>query len=277
MEIDGETYLMPTDIAAPSTDERDFIKSESTARSALLDPVRATGARTTITVIAACREPPFAVSTGRGIGTARGQDRISPPQGAFVIFSAGTGQLALDHLSEDDTCENSVFTRLILPRVQTPSPQLHSLMAGLRRDVRDLAQTVNHDRFPGNYDELPGQFLFTQAAAAATSASKPNQEQMRQDFNLTRRLGTVAAYDTFLDRYGDQEDAFLVQLAPQLWGARDAEAPAETTTPGAVEVTGLSPREIIRQTQIRLNALGCGAGRLMVSSDGARAPPLSAS
>jgi len=260
VEIDGENYLLPTDIAAPSAGERDFIKSESIALSALLDRVRATGARTTIAVIDACRENPFAVSTGRSIGTARGLGRISAPQGTFVIFSAGAGQLALDRLSEDDTSENSVFTRLFLPRLQTPDLELRSLMAGLRRDVRDLAKTVNHDQFPAYYDELLGQFFFAQAAAATTSAGTPDQEQMRQDFDLARKLGTPAAYDTFLDRYGDQENAFPVQLARQLRGTGDTQPPAGTTPPDTVGITALSPREIIRQTQSRLNALGCGAG-----------------
>lgn len=42
VEIDGENYLLPTDIVVPNSGERDFIKSESIALSELLDRVRGT-------------------------------------------------------------------------------------------------------------------------------------------------------------------------------------------------------------------------------------------
>ena len=48
VEIDGENYLLPTDIVAPKSGESDFVKSESIALSDLLDRVRATGASTAI-------------------------------------------------------------------------------------------------------------------------------------------------------------------------------------------------------------------------------------
>ncbi|MEM1006972.1 MAG: caspase family protein, partial [Pseudomonadota bacterium] len=140
VEIDGENYLLPTDIVAPTSGETDFVKSESIALSNLLDRVRATGARTSIAIVDACRDNPFDTVAGRSVGKTRGLGRINAPEGMFVIFSAGAGQMALDRLSDDEAARNSVFTRALLPRLSQPGLELRSMVADLRREVRDLSR-----------------------------------------------------------------------------------------------------------------------------------------
>jgi uncharacterized caspase-like protein len=96
VEIDGENYLLPTDIIAPSTGGKDFITSESISLSQLLDRVRATGARTTIALIDACRNNPFC--HGRG-PVDRHHARSGPDHRTAGVFrdflgrgrTAGTG------------------------------------------------------------------------------------------------------------------------------------------------------------------------------------------
>lgn len=275
VEIDGENFLLPTDIVAPQSGARDFIKSESIALSQMLDRVRATGARTTLAIIDACRENPFAATNGRSIGNARGLGRLTAPEGTFVIFSAGAGQLALDRLDDNDGERNSVFTRLLLPRLKEPGLELRSMMAGLRNDVRDLARTVGHDQFPAYYDELLGQFYFTPVAARGritepqAQAAVSGDASLRADFELARTLNTVEGYDAFLQKYGDQTEAFPVTMALLLkkeaqtgnsskpaertQAPKPAETPRDTSQP-------LDRRAIIRASQTQLNALGCKAG-----------------
>lgn len=285
VEIDGENYLLPTDIAVPVAGEKDFIKAESIALSQLLDRVRGTGARTLVAVIDACRNNPFQRSTGRSIGRTRGLGRISAPQGTFVIFSAGAGQLALDELTEDDPAENSVFTRTLLPLLDRPGLELRPLMAQLRVDVRDLARTVSHDQVPAYYDELLGQFYFAPPAAEPAATPAPDaaapSDRMRADFELARSIGTPLALAAFLDRYADRSDAFTYQLARQLLDAQTAGAARDSTPPepddrqaalippadAAADVAPDAPpepapdrRAIIRDTQAALNAVGCDAG-----------------
>ncbi len=277
VEIDGENYLLPTDIALLGSGEQDFVKSESIALSALLDRVRATGTRTTIAVIDACRENPFATAAGRSIGRARGLGRITAPQGTFVIFSAGAGQLALDRLNDSDTGRNSVFTRLFLPRIADPELELRPMMSELRTEVRALARTVNHDQFPAYYDELLGEFFFATAEPASfgTAAAEPGPDPagglIREDFALARSIGSVEAYDAFLERYAGESDDFTVQLARQLRdklaGRTEAPAPAEEAPVETAAVQAAQPanrRDIIRLTQEKLNTLNCKAG----SADG---------
>ena len=137
VEIDGENYLLPTDIIAPSDVQKGLISSESVALSSLLERVRRTGARTTVAFIDACRDNPFATKAGRSIGSARGLARIAAPEGTFIVYSAGAGQQALDKLDDEDTNANSVFTRNLLPKLSQPGLEIRDLVSQLRLEVRD--------------------------------------------------------------------------------------------------------------------------------------------
>ncbi len=272
VEIDGENYLLPTDIVAPETGAERFVKSESIGLASPLERIRATGARTTLTIIDACRDNPFAAGTGRAIGGTRGLGRIAAPEGTFVIFSARAGQLALDRLSDEDPAPNSVFTRLMLPRLEEPGLELRAMMSGLRREVRDLARTVGHEQFPAYYDEFLGRFYFAPAVGAEPVDAAPEEmaesdgdESMRADFELARAIDTTEAYDMFLDRYGSREGAFAVQMARRLREGLDPDgqrglALQPAGNPPAADMTPEERRDIIRQTQAQLNDLGCDAG-----------------
>ena len=272
VEIDGENYLLPTDIVAPLSGETDFVKSESIALSDLLDRVRSTGARTSIAIIDACRDNPFDTVAGRSVGRTRGLGRINAPEGMFVIFSAGAGQMALDRLSDNEPAENSVFTRALLPRLSQPGLELRSMVADLRREVRDLSSSVQHTQIPAYYDELLGEFYFTPAVSTAQpeSPSARPSDDMRADLELARSLGTVTALDSFLEKYADQSETYAYEVALQL---RDGLASADTladvertSAPSAPTVS--DSQEVMRATQAALNALGCSAG----GADGVAGP-----
>ncbi|MCL6282045.1 caspase family protein [Ruegeria sp. 2012CJ41-6] len=275
VEIDGENYLLPTDIIAPSGGESDFVKSESIALSDLLDRVRKTGARTAIAVIDACRDNPFETAQGRSIGGTRGLGRIAAPQGTFVIFSAGAGQMALDRLHDGDEAQNSVFTRALLPRLSKPGLELRALVSDLRIEVRDLASSVQHRQVPAYYDELLGEFYFTNAAVAAPVASALPDTGMRADLELARSVGTVNALDSFLNRYKANADDYSYTVALQL---RESLAQADTapvsrqadteTVEVAADPVVTDQRNVMRDTQVALNALGCSAG----GADGVAGP-----
>jgi uncharacterized caspase-like protein len=275
VEIDSENYLLPTEIVAPNSGEDDFVKSESIALSSLLDRVRKTGARLSIAIIDACRNNPFETVAGRSIGRTRGLGRINAPQGMFVIFSAGAGQLALDELHENDTAQNSVFTRALLPRMSRPGLELRTLVSDLRLEVRDLARTVQHSQVPAYYDELLGEFYFTPVAASAArptgQAPQLPEAQMRADLDLARSIGTAMAYDSFLEKYAGNSESYSYEVALQLrQGLETPEKTAQSrhaesnppTPPDATPVSAPSDnnREVIRATQRALNNIGCSAG-----------------
>ena len=259
-DIGGENYLLPTDIEAPASAAEDFIKFESIGLSDVLMRVQATGARTTLMIIDACRDNPFTAGTGRSLGGSRGLARVTAPEGTFVLFSAGAQQQALDRLDGPDEDPNSVFTRALLPRLKEPGLELRQLVSEVRLEVRDLALSQNHQQFPAYYDELLGQFYFTDAAAPAPAPTPGTA--LQADFATARGLDTVFAYEAFLEKY-EGEEALEVAIAARRLENLRLSTPAPTRTPDPVAAPKPDPvpsKEIMRQSQARLNALGCSAG-----------------
>ena len=270
VQIDGENYLLPTDIAAPSGVSEGFVTSESIPLSNLLERVRRTGARTTLAILDACRDNPFAATTGRSVGGTRGLARIAAPEGTFVMFSAGAGQQALDRLSDTDANRNSVFTRALLPKLEQEGLELRDMIFELREEVRDLARTQNHQQFPAYYDELSGDFFILPATAKRDGSSQidapPTQpsvpsDSIRSDFDLARSIGSPAAYERFIETYKDHPDQFVVSVARDLLAGLAPEVAIKDDKPSPEpEPSEADTRAIMRATQEELNRLGCGAG-----------------
>lgn len=282
VEIDGENYLLPIDIEAPNQASEDFIKFESIGLSDILLRVQSTGARTTLMFIDACRDNPFAESTGRSIGGTRGLARVTAPEGTFVVFSAGARQQALDRLSGPDPDPNSVFTRILLPKLKEPNLELRQLVSDVRVEVRDLALKQNHQQFPAYYDELLGKFYFNTGdqpvetpeptvVAAAPEPTASTADALQNDYARARSLDSVLAYETFLEKHDGTDDLVISIASRRLNELREAaptDAPKAPVRAAEPEPAPLSRKERIRLTQSRLNALGCSAG----GADGVAGP-----
>ncbi len=215
VEIDGENYLLPVDIPQVDLSQANYLKTESIGLSHALDRLRSSGARISLAIVDACRENPFSLGNTRSLGRTRGLGRIAAPEGTFVIFSAGAGQLALDRLHDSDPDPNSVFTRSLIPLLERPGLGVRALAVELRRDVRRLAMSVAHPQTPAYYDELIGEFHFSpEAQANLVLAPAPDQESpIKADFTLVKEIGTDAAWRAFLARHGHEDDDFHVVLA----------------------------------------------------------------
>ncbi len=223
IEIEGENYLLPVDILVPDAASSDFVRSESIPLSGLLDRVRRTGARATLAVIDACRNNPFPQRAGRSIGGTRGLARLAAPEGTFVMFSAGAGQLALDQLNETDDQANSVFTRLLLPKIGQPGLELRELISDLRVEVRDLARTENHAQFPAYYDELLGEFYFTEAAAGAPAPAPAEALAVPADIPALANMGAVVTAKP-VDEVMVALEAAVLDLGGRIYGRSDPQA-----------------------------------------------------
>ena len=168
VEVAGRNVLLAADIPKLSPGEEVLLDSEGLPIDRVLSALQARGARASVLIIDACRNNPFPPdSLGRSAGAARGLVPVQPPQGAMVMFSAGTGQEALDRLANDDPDPNSVFTRKLLPLLSTPGLPMHETARRLRDQVEDLALRIDHRQRPAIYDEMRGDFVLVPAAVAA--------------------------------------------------------------------------------------------------------------
>jgi hypothetical protein len=207
VEVDGRNYLLPSNVPSIDVGEEELLKSEAIPVDHIIELMEGRDAQLSLLVIDACRNNPFKDARGRSIGGSRGLARIQDPaEGTLVLFSAGTGQRALDRLSESDPHPNSVFTRTFLPLVAQEGLELSTLTRQIKSEVRDLAKTVKHQQTPAVYNEvigdvyLAGRGIVTEPKSPATSAPP---DPGRKEWDAVASSGSIAVLEAFAARFPD--------------------------------------------------------------------------
>ncbi len=157
VQIANSNYLVPIDVNGEGEIQ---MRDEAISLQRVLDDMSEKKAKFTLAIIDACRDNPFKVA-GRAIGSSsRGLAPTTAATGQIVIFSAGTGQRALDSLGPNDKSKNGLFTRVFVSEMQKPSVPIDKLLRETRKEVVRLAKTVGHDQVPAIYDQVVGDFYF---------------------------------------------------------------------------------------------------------------------
>ncbi|MBZ0148896.1 MAG: caspase family protein [Pseudorhodoplanes sp.] len=172
VEVAGSNFLLARDVPRVASGEDDLLKGEAIALARLLDDLRGRRPKMSLLILDACRDNPFPQPGGRSVGGSRGLARVEAPEGTFVMFSAGTGEAALDRLDASDGDANSVYTRWLIRLMPQPGLSLPDLAQELRRRVRELAARVRHRQTPAYYDEVVGRYCLggCEGGGAATAS-----------------------------------------------------------------------------------------------------------
>ena len=181
VQIDGQNFLLPTDIPNAGPDQEAYLRYEAVGVHQVLDIIRGRGSRVAIVILDACRNNPFRRVGTRTLGGTRGLARIAAPEGTFIMYSAGVGQEALDTTGDDDPHPNSIFTRTLIPFLKAPGLKLTETARRVRREVQKLAAAASHEQRPAYYDEITGDFFFTPNRAEAPVprlSTSDNQDEM---------------------------------------------------------------------------------------------------
>jgi Caspase domain len=181
-EIAGQNYLLPTDVPPASEGEEELVKDAAFAIDRIIDRIQARGARTTMVVLDACRNNPFARPGTRAVGGNGGRAPLVPPEGTFVLFSAGAKQTALDGLSENDPDPNSVLTRHFVRDLAVPGMSLVQLAKRTQSAVKQVAAGARHDQTPAYYDEIVGDVVLNERQGTVpdvqVAVSKPPASEL---------------------------------------------------------------------------------------------------
>ena len=182
VEINGENYLLPVDMPDAQSGNAETVESQAMALDNILARLRSRSAQLNLVILDACRNNPFTGSGAatRSLGGGAGLARISAPQGTFVMYSADVGEAALDRLSEEDEDPNSVFTRTLIPLMQTPGMDLVDTAREVRRRVRALARSISHNQTPAYYDAVLGDFFFTKEGGETPVAKDDKTDKDEQ-------------------------------------------------------------------------------------------------
>ena len=81
----------------------------------------------------------------------------------MVVFSAGTGQQALDNLGPSDKEKNGIFTRIFIREMTKPDRTVDAVVRQVRNEVVRMAKSVGHEQVPAIYDQVVGDFYFARS------------------------------------------------------------------------------------------------------------------
>lgn len=155
VQLGAANYLLPVDIKGDSEDQ---VKDEAIQLQRLLDDMAEAKAKFTLALIDACRDNPFPKS-GRAVG-GRGLAPTTAASGQMIIFSAGSGQQAMDKLGPNDKDPNGLFTRTLLKEMYAPGVRVDNVVREVRKKVVNAAKSVGHEQVPAIYDQVVGDFYF---------------------------------------------------------------------------------------------------------------------
>jgi hypothetical protein len=223
IEMKGVNYLVPSDVPQVSDGDQPVLEAASIQVNELIAKLKERGPLVTLVVLDACRDNPFVVSGGsKSLGGAKGLSRVEPPRGVFVMFSADAGQRALDRLPQNDSDPNSIYTRNLLPLLETPGMGLRQIAVAVRDQVDELARSVGHSQFPAYYDAMQGKDdLYLAGRGAPEPDDRPIDRKdpktdpctgAEADWQSAFRIGTVAAFQDHLDRFLSCKYAALARV-----------------------------------------------------------------
>ena len=156
VQLGSSNYLLPIDITGENEAQ---VRDEAIQLQRILDDMSDKKAKLTLAMIDACRDNPFKTAGRRAIG-GRGLAPTTAATGQMVIFSAGTGQQALDRLGPTDKSKNGLFTRIFIKEMQKPGLTVDRVLRNVRNEVVELAKSVGHEQVPAIYDQVVGDFYF---------------------------------------------------------------------------------------------------------------------
>lgn len=173
-EIAGQNFLLPTDVPAATEGQEELVRDASILADRIIERLQNRKARTSILVFDACRNNPFERSGTRAVAGGGGLAPMTQlPEGVFSVFSAGPRQTALDRLSNDDANPNSVFTRTFAKELLEPGMNLVQVAQHTRRQVSEMAETVNHKQIPVYFDQMVDDVFLNGVARSGTEAAGP--------------------------------------------------------------------------------------------------------
>ena len=159
VEIDGKNFLTPIDTIG--INQNQLADDSIDLKSAVLDPLTVKKVKLTLALIDACRDNPFLKNAStRSTSSSRGLAPTTPATGQLIVYSAGSGQTALDRLGPNDRDKNGVFTRVLLSEMKKSNVPIHQVIRNVRSEVVKLARSIGHDQVPAIYDQVDGDFYF---------------------------------------------------------------------------------------------------------------------
>lgn len=161
VQVNGTNYIIPVDADIPDARR---VKTRAVEVEEVIAALDASGSKTNIVIIDACRDNPL--PGGNRSGT-RGLAAIAnQPSDSIIVYSADAGTVAQDGL----------FTPTVLKYIETPDLEFYDLLKKVRIEVR-IASGGNQKT--GEYNQLESDIFLA-------GKSTPSDKQIRLNDNYVK-------------------------------------------------------------------------------------------
>jgi len=192
IQVDGLNYLLLKD--SPDADAGEKVLAEKSLNfHELMEQLEAHQLASSLYILDACRVSPFPdTSASARSGQLRGLAAIESLYGAFVMYSAGPDEEALDFLADPNNERNSVYARHLLPLLTDKKISLVEVAKRVQVQVEEDGKKVAHQQRPAYFDGIVGHYYL----ANLDASQKPLGPGDRITGDNVVRLGEYATWDT---------------------------------------------------------------------------------
>lgn len=148
VQIKGENYLVGIDVNVK--DEVSF-KYSSLALNKVIDVMEASNCETSILILDACRNDPFARAWSRSTHE-RGLAPVCAPRGTLIAYATSPGQTA-----SDGAGRNGEYTAALLQHLTTPDCSIETMFKRVRNT---LSAATEQRQISWEHTSLAGEFFF---------------------------------------------------------------------------------------------------------------------
>jgi peptidoglycan hydrolase-like protein with peptidoglycan-binding domain len=262
MQVAGENYLVPVDARLDHESDLDF---ETFKVKQVLTQLERTD-RTSIVILDACRDNPFAQKLARRMTRSRsvssGLAALRSGVGTLIAYATEPDNVALD-----GSGEHSPFTQALLEHIETPGLEIRQLMTRVRQDV---IQATGRAQVPWDHSSLVGDFYFvppavppaTVAALPPAAPAIPLTTDEQRIWDATQQIADPGmrqqALGSYLERYPQGSFATLARLQlDDLRQSTRVTRPAEEIPAAPTEApVAPDPPELVAERALGLDTVG---------------------
>jgi Caspase domain len=191
LQLRDRNYLIPVDAEIRSEDE---IPLAGIDLSFILARMSAAKSRINIVVLDACRNNPFASSSGKGSQSAQGLAPMDAPVGTLLAYATAPGKLAADGLGGVND-KNGLYAQHLARQVLTPGLPVEHVFKRVREAV---VRASREAQVPWESSSLQGEFSFVPGAALARDGAEDRDAAAELAFwnsvQATSRADDLRAY-----------------------------------------------------------------------------------
>lgn len=162
----GANFLLPKDVDASDGEK---MLEGSVQFDDILSQIRQCRPGQSIVVLDACRNDPAVAALP---GTGQGFAATNVPNGFYVVYSTGSGELAVDDMGPGDKDPNGLFARSLLKHI-SPVESFDGIMKQVKVEVSKAARSIGRSQNPGVFNLMIREPLLDPDAAERRAKAPP--------------------------------------------------------------------------------------------------------